>query len=226
MKKIFHKNQVIITSLAFLIAIAGYISYDKAVGFGNKEKKEVAVSADAAATETSYDISMADDTEAAPTASTEVNVAVIDDTEQIKNPGEAVLTSTTPKNIKSAAQWKLTREQIRSRNTEALNAVIANESLTAKQRKKAVAQLAKLTDIADREAEAETTLEAKGFTNVVVSMDDKNCDVILDMGDVTDARCAQIEDIVKRKTGVAADRIIISPIGQEAEEAASQSLNQ
>lgn len=226
LKKIFHKNQIIITSLAFLIAIAGYISYDKAAGLGKKNEKDVAVSADASATETTYDVSSADGKKAQETSSTEVKVAVIDETEKIENPGEAVLTGTTPANVKSAAQWKLNREQIRSKNKEALSAVINNESLTKKQRKKAVDELAKLTDIADKEAEAEMTLEAKGFTDVVVSMDKESCDVILDMGEVTDARCAQIEDIVKRKTGVAADKIIISPIGKQAENAAAQSLKQ
>ena len=44
------------------------------------------------------------------------------------------------------------------------------------------------------------------------SISDEYCDVVLDMGEVTDAKRAQVEDIVKRKTGVAADKIIITPI--------------
>ena len=35
---------------------------------------------------------------------------------------------------------------------------------------------------------------------------------VLDMGDATDAKRAQVEDIVKRKTGVTADKIVITPI--------------
>ncbi|MCI7532967.1 MAG: SpoIIIAH-like family protein, partial [Lachnobacterium sp.] len=45
-----------------------------------------------------------------------------------------------------------------------------------------------------------------------VSITDEECDVVLDMGDVTDAKRAQVEDIVKRKTGVAAENIVITPI--------------
>ena len=46
----------------------------------------------------------------------------------------------------------------------------------------------------------------------MVSITDEECDVVLDMGDVTDAKRAQVEDIVKRKTGVAAENIVITPI--------------
>ena len=69
-----------------------------------------------------------------------------------------------------------------------------------------------MTDLAEKESSAEMMLEAKGFTNVVVSITDEECDVVLDMGDVTDAKRAQVEDIVKRKTGVAAENIVITPI--------------
>ena len=69
-----------------------------------------------------------------------------------------------------------------------------------------------MTDIAEREAAAEMLLEAKGFSDVVVSITEDNCDVVLNMGEVTDAKRAQVEDIVKRKTNIAADKIVITPI--------------
>ena len=61
-------------------------------------------------------------------------------------------------------------------------------------------------------AAAEMLLEAKGFSDVVVSITEDNCDVVLNMGEVTDAKRAQVEDIVKRKTNIAADKIVITPI--------------
>ncbi len=67
-----------------------------------------------------------------------------------------------------------------------------------------------MTDIAEREAAAEMLLEAKGFSDVVVSITEDNCDVVLNMGEVTDAKRAQVEDIVKRKTNIAADKIVIT----------------
>ena len=59
---------------------------------------------------------------------------------------------------------------------------------------------------------AEMLLEAKGFTDVVVSITEDSCDVVLNMGEVTDAKRAQVEDIVKRKTNVSAENVIITPI--------------
>ena len=38
------------------------------------------------------------------------------------------------------------------------------------------------------------------------------CDVVFNMGEVTDAKRAQVEDIVKRKTNVSAENVIITPI--------------
>ena len=69
-----------------------------------------------------------------------------------------------------------------------------------------------LTDIAERENAAEMLLEAKGFTDVVVSICDDGADVVLDMGEVTDAKRAQVEDIVVRKGKVPAENVVINPI--------------
>ena len=101
---------------------------------------------------------------------------------------------------------------MRSKNKESLQAIIDNETLDDAQKKAAVDEMITLTDIAEKESNAEMMLEAKGFTDVVVSISEDACDVVLNMGDVTDAKRAQVEDIVKRKTGVAAENIVITQI--------------
>ena len=132
--------------------------------------------------------------------------------EETMNPGETVLTSAKVVSSDYAAQVKLNREQVRSKNREVLQAIIDNDSLDEAQKQEAVNEMIQLTDIAEKEANAEMMLEAKGFTNAVVSISEDSCDVVLNMGEVTDARRAQVEDIVKRKTGVAAENIVITPI--------------
>ena len=114
--------------------------------------------------------------------------------------------------IYHVAKVKLNREQVRSKNKESLQAIIDNETLDDAQKKAAVDEMITLTDIAEKESNAEMMLEAKGFTDVVVSISEDACDVVLNMGEVTDAKRAQVEDIVKRKTGVAAENIVITPI--------------
>ncbi len=204
MKKIFHKNQVIITTLAFLIAVAGYISYDRVNGDKKADTKEA--NADAVE-ERSYDIfDRGEDTETAETMATE----------DISNPGETVLTSTSVGNVDYAAEVKLNREQVRSKNKETLLEIINNQNITEEQKQNAIDEMVAMTDIAEKEADAEMMLEAKGFTNVVVNISEENCDVVLDMGEVTDAKRAQVEDIVKRKTGIAPEKIVITAIDAQS----------
>lgn len=231
MKKIFHKNQLIITTLAFMLAIAGYISYDRA---NNKDQAKQtnadALEEDYVIDNSTYDIY--EEIDSAETMGEEIaledsqEVAVEDtlnetedalfDSEEILNPGETVLTSLNVTGANYAAEVKLNREQIRSKNKEALLEIIDNESLSEEQKQDAVNEMVTLTDIAEKEANTEMLLEAKGFTNVVVSISDNTCDVVVDMGDVTDAKRAQVEDIVKRKTGIAAENIIITPISVDS----------
>ena len=197
MKKIVHKNQIVITTLAVLIAIAGYVTYDKKNA--DPKEEQVVTSVNANDADIASDIS---DGETVATASTQ----------EVNNPGETVLTSALVQDADYAAKVKLNREQVRSKNKESLQAIIDNETLDEAQKKAAVEEMITLTDIAEKESNAEMMLEAKGFTNVVVSISDDACDVVLNMGDVTDAKRAQVEDIVKRKTGVAAENIVITPI--------------
>ena len=123
-----------------------------------------------------------------------------------------MLTSTDVGNVDFASEVKLNREQVRSQNKESLLEIINNANIAEEQKQEAVSTMVSMTDIAEREAAAEMLLQAKGFTDVVVSITDGNADVVLNMGEVTDAKRAQVEDIVKRKTNVEAQNIIITPI--------------
>lgn len=181
MKKFGHKNQVVITTMALLLAIVGYISYD----YNSKDKPTISM---------------------AGAADTEL------ETEEVINPGETVLTSAMSENSSYAAEVKMNREQVRSKNKESLLEVINNEALTDKQKKAAIDEMVKLADIAEKEANTEMLLNAKGFNNVVVSIVDDSCDVVVDMGEVTDAKMAQVEDIVKRKTGISPEKIVITTL--------------
>ena len=134
-----------------------------------------------------------------------------------ENPGEAVLTSSSVNNVDFVSEVKLNREQVRSQNKASLLELINNVNITEEQKQDAVNAMVAMTDIAEREAAAEMLLEAKGFTDVVVSITDGNADVVLNMGEVTDAKRAQIEDIVKRKTNVEAQNIVITPIQGNAD---------
>ena len=208
MKKKIHKNQVVIATLAVLIAIAGYISYDKSgidlVAFSQETNAEGEKDKDMVV----WDELVWD----------EENTEIVSDAEDELNPGESVLTGNIINVTDYAVAVKLNREQIRATNKEMLSEIINNEQLSEEAKQEAINKMVELTDIAEKEANAEMLLEGKGFTNVVVSISENSCDVVLDMGEVTDAKRAQVEDIVKRKTGVSADKIVITPISTSAGE--------
>lgn len=117
------------------------------------------------------------------------------------------------------ANVQLSREQIRAKNREALNALINNENLDASAKEAAVQDMLALNAIAEKENAAETLLMAKGFADPVVSITDGKVDVVVNAPSITDPQRAQIEDIVKRKTGVAAESIVITPLSQSKEAA-------
>lgn len=208
MKKRVHKNQIVITTLAVLIAVAGYVTYDKK-GADIKDAETVAnMNQGAVSDQADKDYETGEDLDITSSKEDLANAS----TEDVENPGETVLTSVTSGDSDYAAEVKLNREQVRSKNKETLQAIIDNDSLDESKKKDAVNEMITLTDIAEKESNAEMMLEAKGFTDVVVSMNDDGCDVVLNMGEATDAKRAQVEDIVKRKTGVSADKIVITPI--------------
>ena len=208
MKKRVHKNQIVITTLAVLIAVAGYVTYDKK-GADIKDAETVAnMNQGAVSDQADKDYETGEDLDITSSKEDLANAS----TEDVENPGETVLTSVTSGDADYAAKVKLNREQVRSKNKETLQAIIDNDSLDESKKKDAVNEMITLTDIAEKESNAEMMLEAKGFTDVVVSMNDDGCDVVLNMGEATDAKRAQVEDIVKRKTGVSADKIVITPI--------------
>lgn len=206
MKRVFKKNQVIIAALAVMIAAAGYLNYSGRL-FPDKEKSSETGSE--VASQELLDISQED----SQSASSDIKSQDGDNEAQTSTPGEAVLTGGDATSIVS--QTKITREQVRAKNKESLQEIIDNKQLTGEQKKKAVNEMVELTKIAEKEAAAETMLSAKGFTDSVVSLSEESADVVVNAKELSEANRAQIEDIVIRKTGMAAENIVITPAGSK-----------
>ena len=198
------KNQLIIVALAVMIAAAGYLNYTGRL-FGENAKGTKEADADLTNQEL-LDISQ-EDTEA---GSEEIES---NDSETEGTPGEAVLTNGSAQT--TVAQAKVTREQVRAKNKETLQSIIDSDSLSDAQKQDAVAQMVAMTEIAEKETAAETMLASKGFLDSVVSISEGSADVVVNASELTEANRAQIEDIVTRKTGVAAQNIVITPVYAE-----------
>lgn len=233
MKKLIHKNQIIITALAVMIVVAGYLNFTgqeittsnllqgnsqqtkseedaQAEKDGKKGKKK-----DAGDTE--------DGEEAAETMTKDVseedsaNVTVNDNGEVVasqENPGEAVMVSNTI-GADYFSSAKLSREQTRAKNKETLMEIINNKEVASADKKSAVNEVATITQMAEKENATEMMLEAKGFQEAMVSISEGTADVVVNAEELTSKQMAQILDIVKRKTGLAAENIVITPVQVE-----------
>ena len=229
MKRIWKKNQVILTLLAVMIAVAGYLTYTGEEADLLHNNAETANEVEAGATDISdEDILLenqavtenvassgeegTDSAAAGAKAEAEVsgqeNVSPEADGSQ---PGEAVLTNGS---ISSTAEFmdemQLNREQVRTKNKETLLEIIDNPNISDEQKQSAIDAMLQMTDIAEKENATETLLSTKGFENTVVSINEESVDVVIGLTSLTDAERAQIEDIVKRKTECSADKITIS----------------
>ena len=110
MKRLFKKNQMIITSLAIMIAAAGYLNYSGKI-FG----EEISKNDNELVNQELLDISL------------EEGTSEIDEI-----PGEAVLTNADASGI--VAEAKITKEQVRAKNKETLLEIIDNENLSDEQK--------------------------------------------------------------------------------------------
>lgn len=220
MKKIAKKNQIVIATLAVMIAAAGYMNYSGKL-FPNKTKtqetnselanKELLDISDEDASVSSGDMKSQ---EGDSGSGADSNAGSTDDGSVDGTPGEAVLTNGSVSSVVSQA--KVSREQVRSKNKETLQNIIDNKNLSAEEKEKAVNQMVQMTETTEKESAAESLLAAKGFHNSVVSITDDQADVIVGASELSDANRAQIEDIVTRKTGVAAQNIVINPVNADS----------
>ena len=269
-KKLWKRNQIMITALALMIAIAGYLNFtgkqiDDEILFTTSAQFEEAdadvveetLSDTASAYDETtglYDISMEDVEYYTEIESLDEDITIseaetLDDGmladaaednmvadangDMIQNdevvletgaevaegviseeevPGEAVFTNTM--SVTSLAEDNLMTEQTRASNKQALMDIINNENISDAAKQEAVNSMIALTDLAQKETETLIMLEAKGFADAVVSINGDSVDVCIGMNELTPAQMAQIEDIVKRKTGIPAENIIISPVGE------------
>lgn len=174
-------------------------------------------------TTTAEDTATADDTkktadseensEAADTAktdSTDEKSAAKSDDEETSTPGEAVLVSTITSSDFFSAN-KIKRENTRSENYTTYMDIIEAENLSEENKQVAVNGLMEIERIRDIETASEIMLEAKGFSDALVYMQDKRVDVVINAEKITEQDLAQIMDVVKSQTKMKESQIYVNP---------------
>lgn len=214
------KNQVIITALVAMIAAAGYLNYiDSAPQKANEvmltDNSDIALVGDSnnvAVTDDNPEIAAAESTTSGSTSSekNEEKTTNFNKAEADSDAGAAVFVNLST-DTSYFVQAKLDREQSRAKQKDMLNEMLNNEKATSEQKNEATTAMLQIQKRIEKENAAEDMLKAKGFSEVYVRMDDDTVDVVVDKEKLTDAEIAQIEDTIKRKTGLPADKIRITP---------------
>ncbi len=238
MKDMVKKNQVMITALAIMIAIAGYLhfagevpedgSLEASADVANQTQIQDQISIEDLTADYDLnslnDISEEDLAEAAmldgldstvdvvlEDYSEEEMVAVQPEDNEI--PGDTVYTASA--GIATISEAKLLKEQTRAKNKETLLEIIENTDIADAQKQEAIQNMISMTNIAEMETGAEILLEAKGFEDCIVSISDTGVDVVVNAATLSDVELAQIVDIVNRKTGVNESEIVISTVNAD-----------
>lgn len=218
MKRIFKKNQLIITALAALIAVAGYLNYteknvdDKTKEASAKENTEKPGEKTDVSENGNNENTGNDSISPVGSGDIESNDQDIEGT-----PGEAIFVNASG-TIDFIVEAKMSKEYARVTMEESLQKIITNAELSEDERKAAVDRMVEITEVSEREMAAENLIMAKGYSDVVVTMTDDYVDVIIAASEMDSVTRAQIEDIVKRKLEVDADKITINVIDTKTNE--------
>ncbi len=204
------RNQVVVTALAVMIAAAGYLNFKESrFSEGKQTALQLTEEGDVAAL---VDYSaLPDDVSAADLTMDPITAEVAETT----GDGAAVYVSAGAGALTDSgyfAEAKLDREQSRAKQKDILTEMLNNENISQEQKDKCSDNMMHLQERIEKETAAEAMIESKGFKEAYVRMDDDTVDVVVDKETLTDAEVAQIEDIVKRKTGYDASKIRISTL--------------
>ena len=219
------RNQVIITALVVMIGVAGYLNFqdsrqaEQASHITLSEHGEISA---LVPNGTDNDLfSEVFEIGEALTMDDNGNIIQVDTIGRTNLIAEGVSDATEPVFVNTTlsssffVQAKLEREQSRSRQKEILMTLINDSNIEADQRAASADAMLEIQSRIEKETAAEAMIEARGFREVYVRMGDDYVDVVVDKDTLTEAEIAQIEDIIRRKTGVNTDQIRISPMRRQ-----------
>ncbi len=198
------KNQAVLGLLVAMVGMAGYLNYID----NNGEVASIESYDSILLTDEGDVITTLGDGLLIPTYSNEGD-DVVSNNDVLEPAGDAIFVSSNT-NDPFFLQVKLEREQARAKEKDFLVEIINNAHVAEAEKKEAAGRMLNIQERIEKETATESMIEAKGFKDVYVRIDDETVDVIVSKESLTESELAQIEDIVKRKTGFEASNIRIS----------------
>ncbi len=115
-------------------------------------------------------------------------------------------TDTTPDTAEAADSYfssiQVERQRTRDEAIEVLQAVVDNSSSTETAKNEALAQIGKLADIMEAEANIETLIVAKGFRECVAVISNESASIVVKSDELLPAQISQINEIVYEQSGI------------------------
>ncbi len=187
MMMILKKKEVLIGSLIMLILVAAFINYNYSTLPPNQENITQTMS------------------------SQQTDVSDEESEETARKMGEAQYVNSSADTISSDyfTQARLNRESARSKSTERLQEIVANENIDAQTRQKAQDDMLKIATSADKEASCENLIKAKGFTECVAYINEDSVSITVKTNGLSSSDIAKIQEIVSSQTGILTKNIKI-----------------
>ena len=135
-----------------------------------------------------------------------------DDLPSGANEGEGTVEADAIKEADSYfAASQLSRQKARDEAMEVLQSVIEDENSNDEAKATALADIAKMAEDMEAEANVETLVMSKGFEQCVAVISESGISVVVDVSDtaLTPAQIAQINTIVYEQTGITPDKTVI-----------------
>ena len=208
------RNQVVVTALAVMIAVAGYLNFTESkssveanVDLQGPTNYQALLNDDGSISTLQDDdnvnqFAMGDDL-----LGTEGNTkSVYDDT------GAAIYVNSSQNATAYFVQAKLEREQSRASQKDLLTEMLNSSNIANEKKQECADNLLKIQERIEKETAAEAMIESKGFNEVYVRIDDDTVDVVVSKSELSETELAQIMDIVTRKTGMKENQVRISPL--------------
>lgn len=218
MKTILKKNQIIISVIAIMLVVAGYMNYTANV---NETLQAAAL------TDTEQYAELGDATLVSTNIATDEQNNNVEKNAQAENNLASSITTVTSSNIAEAGatenansqvvttdqyftESRLEREKMYSQMLETYQNILANSQISDTQKEISQNEIIKINETKNAIMITENLIKNKGFEDVIIFINGESINIIIKAQELSQEQIAQIQNIVSRELKGEIDNIHIS----------------
>lgn len=208
MKMILKKNQVIISVIAIMLIVAGYMNYTA----NNKQTLQTAALKDSEKYGDLGDATLVSTN--AVSENVEETGALVENTpENIETVTENTVSETSVPAVSDNqyfAESKLEREKMYSQMLESYQKIINNSQISDKQKAISQNEIKKINDTKNAIMISENLLKNKGFEDLIIFVNGDSISIVIKAKELTQEQIAQVQNIIVRELKADIENIHIS----------------